>query len=366
MTARLVNVAPRAGSAQESIIWVGALDASLGAWLLGTFCGLILYGILVYQTYQYYRGYPSDSPLLKAWVSTLASSLLCSVVESLNTIFTMHSSYFYFVTHYNHSIIFNDPPIWTLTSLAVTGPVAITISQAFFARRVYILAPRFKLVVYIAVILLVGFCGCFLALAVESFRAPSFFAQSLPFSGYVAAGVLCIMGADIQLTAVLIHVLRRSRTGMRRTDSLIDVLVLYAFSTGLMNCLTNVMDLAFALAFLKTMIYTSFSIALTKLHGNSFLVALNTRHSFAQRGLAGSVVSSSPRNGLPSGPRVALSVPIFADPRVAFPPPLTTTTTDGTSSLNVDSRTSAIELKVLRNFTTTPADNECAYADVPK
>lgn len=59
------------------------------------------------------------------------------------------------------------------------------------------------------------------------------------------------MGADIQLTAVLIYVLRKNRTGLRRyvgprprtplfgadfvdysTDSIIDILVLYAISTG--------------------------------------------------------------------------------------------------------------------------------------
>ncbi|EIW56546.1 uncharacterized protein TRAVEDRAFT_21682 [Trametes versicolor FP-101664 SS1] len=193
----------------------------------------------------------------------------------MTVVFTVHSSptsrcrYYYLVTYGGRSIIFNKPPIWTMNSVAITGPflkpLAITLCQLFFARRVYIIAPRFRIVVYV-----VDFADAFsgfqrmrksvfppsanvasvtnIERRMCSFRAPDFFAKSLPLSGYVAAGVVCIMGADIQLTAVLIYVLRKNRTGLRRTDSIVDILVLYAISTGLLNCLVNVLDMAFVLA----------------------------------------------------------------------------------------------------------------------
>ncbi|KAL1937411.1 hypothetical protein VTO73DRAFT_13747 [Trametes versicolor] len=329
---------PSSSDPSTPYIWHGALDSSLGAWLLGTYCGLLLYGLLVYQIYRYISIYPNDPAVLKIWVSAIL------LVETLNTVFTVHSSYYYLVTWGGRSIIFNKPPIWTMNSIAITGPLAITISQGFFARRVYIMAPRFRMVVYVVTVLLLGFCGCFLALAVEAFKAKNFFAQSLPFSGYVAAGVVCIMAADIQLTAVLIHVLRRSRTGLRRTDSLIDLLVLYAVSTGLLNCLVNVLDLAFALCFPTTMIYTSFSIALTKLYGNSFLTALNTRQSFVDRGLVGDTMSAGYRRS--NAPRLKLSTLAFAPHRLSLSH-TTELTAETDPTPGIESRSSGIELKTL-------------------
>ncbi|KAI0776753.1 hypothetical protein BD413DRAFT_228406 [Trametes elegans] len=99
------------------------------------------------------------------------------------------------------------------------------------------------------------------------------------------------MLADIQVTAVLVCALWRSRTGLKRTDSLIDTLILYTASTGLMNCLLNALDIVLALAYPKTMIYTSFSVVLVKVYGISFLVALNSRHTLASHGLNGEITS---------------------------------------------------------------------------
>ncbi|EIW56547.1 uncharacterized protein TRAVEDRAFT_49371 [Trametes versicolor FP-101664 SS1] len=328
---------PISSDSSTPYIWHGTLDSSLGAWLLGTYCGLVLYGLLVYQIYQYLSLYPKDPAILKIWVSAIL------LVETLNTVFTVHSSYYYLVTWGGRSIIFNKPPIWTMNSIALTGPLAITISQGFFARRVYIMAPRFRMVVYVVTVLLLGFCGCFLALAVEAFKAKNFFAQSLPFSGYVAAGVpywsaaASVLACDPGRPAV-------ADSSDHSTDSLIDLLVLYAVSTGLLNCLVNVLDLAFALCFPTTMIYTSFSIALTKLYGNSFLTALNTRQSFVDRGLVGDTMSAGYRRS--NAPRLKLSTLAFAPHRLSLSH-TTELTAETDPTLGTASRSSGIELKTL-------------------
>ena len=48
----------------------------------------------------------------------------------------------------------------------------------------------------------------------------------------ISVGSAQAITADTLLTSVLIVTLRRRRTGIRRTDSMIDVLILYAVSTG--------------------------------------------------------------------------------------------------------------------------------------
>ncbi|OJT15861.1 hypothetical protein TRAPUB_1513 [Trametes pubescens] len=54
---------------------VPALDNTFGAVLLGTFVGLILYGLTLHQSYRYLRLYPNDSRALKCLVAFVVYAL---------------------------------------------------------------------------------------------------------------------------------------------------------------------------------------------------------------------------------------------------------------------------------------------------
>ena len=63
-----------------------------------------------------------------------------------------------------------------------------------------------------------------------------------------SAGVGIASLADTIMTAALIFSLHRSRTGVKRTDSLINVLILYAINTGLLTgCVADILRLQFLL-----------------------------------------------------------------------------------------------------------------------
>ena len=51
-----------------------------------------------------------------------------------------------------------------------------------------------------------------------------------------SAGVGLAALADTLLTTALIFSLHQSRTGIKRTDGIIDVLILYAINTGMCDC----------------------------------------------------------------------------------------------------------------------------------
>ena len=40
---------------------------------------------------------------------------------------------------------------------------------------------------------------------------------------------------DVLLTSILVYSLHKSRTGIKRTDSMINVLIMYAVNTGLLT-----------------------------------------------------------------------------------------------------------------------------------
>ncbi|TBU26609.1 hypothetical protein BD311DRAFT_762107 [Dichomitus squalens] len=247
------------------------VDNSLGAWLLGVAASLLLNGILIHQMYHYFSLYPKDRLLLKTWVSVVV------VLETFISVLILHTAYFYLINMYwNPAYFFISPTVWSLNLLPIPGTIAALISQTFFVRRVWLIAPKFKVVVGAAFILIAGNVVCFTVLSVKMFKAAGIL-DWLKFSWLASVGSSIQMAGDIILTLVLIYVLRRSRTGVNKTDSMLDVLIAYAVSTGAINCVVHILNVVFSIVWPDNLIYAALSCILTKLYANTFLVALNTR-----------------------------------------------------------------------------------------
>ncbi|KAI0706323.1 hypothetical protein C8Q76DRAFT_749192 [Earliella scabrosa] len=99
--------------------------------------------------------------------------------------------------------------------------------------------------------------------------------------------------ADILLTIVLIHVLRQNRTGVKRTDSMLDVMIMYSMNTGLLTGVFNLLSLLFAFIRPADLIYIGIGIPGTKMYANTLLAALNSRHSLKAK-CTGPLLETSP------------------------------------------------------------------------
>ncbi|KAI0714178.1 hypothetical protein C8T65DRAFT_155213 [Cerioporus squamosus] len=281
-----------------------ALDNTMGAWLVGTFIGLILQGVGYHQTYQYFRLYPHDPRWLKLWV------ILITLVETLNTVLSMHTCYYNLVTNYFEPTVLLAGPVWSLKFLPVPGSMAAVITQLFFARRVYKIDRRFRPIAIIAAILVLAFAGCYIALTGLGWNAPNI-QQFLKNSWLPSAGSGMILVGDFLLTASLIYFLRRNRTGVNRTDSMVDIIIMYTVSSGLIICIFNVLNVAFSVAWPDNLIYAGTSIVLTKLYSNTFLVSLNARQSLIDHGVMmvesrqfrSTIVKQTPRSDMSSNLR---------------------------------------------------------------
>ncbi|KAI0714615.1 hypothetical protein C8Q76DRAFT_727410 [Earliella scabrosa] len=248
---------------------------TLGAWLLGVAGSLLLNGMIFHQTFRYFRLFPNDRAVLRAWV------IVVVVLETFTTILTLHTAYFYLVSKYwEPEYFFISPTVWSINLLPIPATIAALASQSFFARRVWMISPKFRLLIAVAVILISGNVVCFTVLAVKMFEAPSILGW-LKFSWLASVGSSIQMAGDMMITATLIYVLRQSRTGINKTDSMLDLLVMYAVSTGLITCIVHILNVAFSIAYPDNFIYAALSCILTKLYANTFLVALNTRRSLA-------------------------------------------------------------------------------------
>ncbi|KAJ8469591.1 hypothetical protein ONZ51_g8892 [Trametes cubensis] len=249
---------------------VPSLDNSFGAFLLATFLGLMLYGLTLHQSYRYYRLFREDIKLIKTIVFSTV------VLETIHIVLCMHICYYYLVTNYFNPLALLDG-VWSIRILPISTALVILLSEGFFVRRVYLIGARYRPVVLVIVISKASWSA-----SVEAFIRPTFADfDNVAWMTSAAFGAAVVI--DLLLTGTLIITLHKSRTGFKRTDSLIDVLIIYTINTGLLTGIFSVLSLIFALVSPDNLIYSAFNIIATKCYANSLLAVLNSRKMLADK-----------------------------------------------------------------------------------
>ncbi|KAI9062519.1 hypothetical protein FKP32DRAFT_1593162 [Trametes sanguinea] len=253
-----------------------SLDDSLGAFFIGTMVGLVLYGMSLQQTIQYFRLYPKDGWWLKAWVIAIA------ILETLHSVCAVHPMYYYLIKNYSNpaGLVKN---IWSLNISSPLQTGAMILSQSFYARRIYILNHKYGLIVCVVTsFLMAAELGFSLTAAIKPFQDTytfDFYKDAWAITGLNA----CAIPVDTILTGTLIFILLRNRTGFERTDSVIATVVLYVVNTGLLTGLVTTATLILSRVFPTRYYEVGMTIAATKVYSNTFLAMLNSRQFLSNR-----------------------------------------------------------------------------------
>ncbi|KAI0672062.1 hypothetical protein C8Q78DRAFT_722185 [Trametes maxima] len=269
----------------DAVMLLPSFDNTAGALLLGTVFGAMLYGVTFHQTYRYFRTFPGDIALLKWMV------LILFALETAHTVLTIYSSYYFLVKNFVNPIAFEQFIIAMKLVIPVTG-CTTALCQSFYVRRVYMMGSRHRLFIPLALLFMLAHLGFMIAGCIKAFRTDSFpvFLQS---SWIISASYGCDVGTDITLAGTLVSILLRSRTGFKKTDATIDVLILYAINTGMATSIFGVLILVFGFTSPQTLIYPAISVVSNKVIANSMLAVLNSRQSLAKRMTA--TVETMPR-----------------------------------------------------------------------
>ncbi|KAI0654638.1 hypothetical protein C8Q70DRAFT_1025710 [Cubamyces menziesii] len=291
-----------------------SLNNTYGAVLIGTYVSLILYGVTLHQAYRYFRLSSSDSSATKIYVAGLLT------LDTFHTVVCMHISYWYLVQNYFDPLRLYTG-VWSINLLSILVGVTIISCQCFYARRVYLLGRQYRLLVLATAIMFLAELGCSITLSVKAFIEPSY-TDFRKFAWLISVAFGIVVFADVLLTGVLILTLNRSRTGFRRTDSMIDVLILYAMCTGLLTDIFSALIFIFALVSPGNMIYIGCDSVAAKLYVNSVLAALNFRRSFVSgedSGVLAGVVGlfRQPRPDTETGSGQIMSSPIFLNSKAS-------------------------------------------------
>ncbi|KAJ3012283.1 hypothetical protein NUW54_g1919 [Trametes sanguinea] len=305
------------------------MNRTFGSVLVGCYLGFIIYGLNLHQAARYYKTFPKDHIYLKLLVSTISPHYIVRTNETrppspgcvrivLGDMAHSVRDVYLLPLLGRQLLQFVGPPCWLFTqdsitsrtaSPAVRGTIDYKLSNVrrssssththsdtmnrFFMRRVYLLVGRrSKILVAVVVLFLVAELGLATASSAEtsdfSRSCTSSLLLNLPstdrfikttFKAYanvtwiisVAFGMAAV--ADAILTTILICALRRCRTGMQRTDSLLDVLILYAISTGLLTCVFDLATFLVTLIQPSDFVWFAVNIVATKVYPASLLAA---------------------------------------------------------------------------------------------
>lgn len=264
-----------ADKAAQVAALIAAVKQVFGTSFIGFAVATTLYGITVLQTYFYYRRYTKDPWTLKATVALLW------ILDTLTTIFVAHSLYTFFVLNFS-----KDPQIdliipWSFTAEKLLVTLTTFVAQAFYARTIWrvgtstIVPAAIMLFALVALALgLVTTVHLFENPLVTSISDRSFSILSGLVQGFASLD-------DILITAAMCWYLHIRRGSIKSTEQLIDTLMLYAVSRGIVTAICQILFLVLNVGLPHDTFWQPFHQAVGKLYVNSVLATLNVRSNFA-------------------------------------------------------------------------------------
>ncbi|PIL32334.1 hypothetical protein GSI_05580 [Ganoderma sinense ZZ0214-1] len=209
-----------------------------GALLLGTFFSLVLYGLILHQTYRYIRLHPHDYTYIQVLV---ASSL---ILETLHTVCTMHANYHALVTNYFNPIALLRK-VWSLNALILTGELSKISTFPFFIRRLYFIPGNSIYTVVLSTVFLAVDLGFSLGMTIRLFQSTDLATfltvvikdkETYLVQGKFAAAV----ATHIMLTGSLVYAVHRGQKTRKERKSVADLCMLYVVNTGLLVSVVDV------------------------------------------------------------------------------------------------------------------------------
>ncbi|OSD03109.1 hypothetical protein PYCCODRAFT_1434989 [Trametes coccinea BRFM310] len=253
---------------------VPALDNTYGALLLGTFVGLILYGLVIHQSFRYFHKFPNDRRSLKQFVGIMLA------FETFHSALAVHWCYTSLVTNYSHpeALLLTT---WSMNMFPALTGLAIFVSQCFYAYRVLLIGAKYRILVAVAILLSLVTLGCATANTALSFNSITVIEDIQRVKWIDSFGFIMAIISDTLTTGVLVFNLHQRRTGIRQTDHLIDRLIMYCLNTGLLIGVTNTILCVIGFFQTEALLFAGLVCAATKLYSNSVLAVLNSRRSSA-------------------------------------------------------------------------------------
>ncbi|TFK29252.1 hypothetical protein FA15DRAFT_632122 [Coprinopsis marcescibilis] len=276
------------------------VDNSMGAALIGVVCASVLYGVSCVQTWYYFNHYRTDVWYIKSLVGAVW------LFDTVHQILISHTVYHYVISNYDNPSNLGNL-VWSiLLEVLFNGFIGLLV-QGFLTLRVWRLSnENIPLTVTIGALVLAEF-ACSAAFTVQSMKLHTW-ADLGNLKGLSISVNIVGVVVDVFIAGALFYFLSRSRTGFKKSDTMISRLILFTVSTGFLTSLCAIGSLVSILAWGQTLIYVAFYFSIGRLYSNSVLATLNARKSIRGLGEDGDELSFSLQSFAKSGSKELTSM----------------------------------------------------------
>ncbi|OBZ76406.1 hypothetical protein A0H81_03434 [Grifola frondosa] len=282
------------------------LDNTLGAAFLGNIVAAIFYGITSVQTFSYYKRNGNDPRFMKIMIFILW------ILDGLHLALITDTLYTYTVKDFTDVLAISVPTRTHFQQYSVFSATEFGDSAKGVGFWELPLGCLFCPCLVgaeplsIICILTIGDAseGTNLAVSGKCFNMSTYL-QLANFAWLPYLGLSGAIAADFIIAVSLCWLLAKRRTGFKRTDSIIRVLMLYSINTCVLTTLCGFCCLITLIMMPDNLIFMAFYFAMPKLFINSFLAMLNSRKHMREMG-SSSPITSIPLSAL-SGTRISAS-----------------------------------------------------------
>lgn len=203
----------------------------------------------------------------------------CLTPRTLNTLqlaLLCYTTYYFLVLCYGESDEL-AVSIWSLNLEIAPSVIATFMVRCFFTVRLWHLSQGNRTLICTIMAFAFPQLGIGLGMCVASFQKNKF--SELPrYMGLMTAQMSAAATADILITASLLYYLKQSKEfGTRRTNSLINRLIVWTVNTALLTGVAETAQVISWVSATNTLIFLPFHLILAKLYTCSMLAMLNGR-----------------------------------------------------------------------------------------
>ncbi|KAM5541170.1 hypothetical protein V8D89_005099 [Ganoderma adspersum] len=251
---------------------------AIGCMVAGTVLSACIYGVSILQAYLYFPNSKKDSAGMRSFVAVLFT------LDSVSMVLTFVTLFEFVVTDFgNPLLLFSVPP-----SLAILNGFTVliaTMTQCFFAHRLWRLSNGNKLLVNSVV--LCALCSFGPGMVISAYMyahreiADLGSVEIRILAGFTSGlSVVC----DILIVAGLCYYLNSKRTGFKRTDSIIDRLIIYAINRGVLTAVCQAGHMISIVGLPGHFASMIFGLIESKLYCNTLFATLNAQKSLREEG----------------------------------------------------------------------------------
>ncbi|KIJ48444.1 hypothetical protein M422DRAFT_66337 [Sphaerobolus stellatus SS14] len=265
---------------------VFSIEMTFGVLYIGAIISMTLYGFATNQAYLYYKIYSREDS-----VETKCTVLGLWVLETLQMFFVCHTVWFYLVNGLGNASILTML-IWVIITFIV---------RSVYMQQLWLVSSKRWSLVGLALVCALAQLGLGIETSINMLRDPRIAVVFMPrfqviqyvasrdtflisdrqwiLAGKSIASVL----ADVILTGSMCYFLHASRTGLQRTNDLLNSLLIFTLNRGV---LAMIMEAAVMITFFtmkNNYIFAALHLMLSKFHTTSLYGLLLQRDSLRAR-----------------------------------------------------------------------------------